>query len=584
MKQKSLVHRLSISIIIPVVCLLSLLFVYNIYSIRSYNENLMEVSMTSLNLYVKNISDAQRASDRFMNDTIASDTNYWYLQRKLPSPKQYSMEYDLLLTIKTHMKTNRLINVGMVYSQVNDAMLYTVQDGSSSGPQLKEYLLSEIEKDPDNALMRPWKAFLTHDGASYMVKIYGWRGAYVLLAMSIHTIPTPTADELVLQDQIDNDADFDIKDSHTVFDSHTIFFDEEIGALNDRDFVENMGITYTGGDKSYERIGRGKYSIIGEKIADSQVSMCVVRPYRGMYDLLSVFQKVLLVLSLLSIFVIPYHIWRIRKYVTVPLKRLLSEIEQVRNENLSIDSTVSYGSVELNQVSEAFREMLERIKRLRIEKYESDLENQKSTLEYMKLQLRPHFFINCLKSIFAMVQNKNYDKIQDMVILVSENLRYMFRDSLDVVTIEQELNYVKNYLSIQELGMGRSIECHMQVDTEALNIVIPPLTIQTFIENSVKYAADNYENLEIYLIISVLKMDEAKLLDITISDNGQGYPDEIIALFKDKIQRIKSGEHVGMYNALWRLQHIYGDDMEYVINNMDGAFAEIVLTLDGKEA
>ena len=80
-----------------------------------------------------------------------------------------------------------------------------------------------------------------------------------------------------------------------------------------------------------------------------------------------------------------------------------------------------------------------------------------------------------------------------MVILVSDNVRYMFRDSLEVVTIEQELNYVKNYLRIQELGMARNVECHMQVDTEALNVKIPPLTIQTFVENSVKHGADHFE-------------------------------------------------------------------------------------------
>ena len=55
----------------------------------------MEATMMSLNLYVKNITDTQKSADSFMNDIIASDTNYWYLQRRLPSVEQYSLEYEL---------------------------------------------------------------------------------------------------------------------------------------------------------------------------------------------------------------------------------------------------------------------------------------------------------------------------------------------------------------------------------------------------------------------------------------------------------------------------------------------------------
>lgn len=576
MEQKSLIKQLATSIIIPVALLLFLLLGYNVYSIQLYNEQLMEATMMSLNLYVKNITDTQKSADSFMNDIIASDTNYWYLQRRLPSVEQYSLEYELLNTLKNHMKTNRLIGVSMVYSQINDKILYFVEDGSANGPELKQYLLKTIESSSENALTRPWQALITNDGQAYISKIYGWRGAYVLLAMNIAEIPAPTKDEASIMAQVQ-------EEKQEIESGRTIFWDAQLGALNEKDFIEKYHIKYIPSKSDYNKTGYGKYSIIGEAINDSTISMCVVRPYKKLFDSLTGIQKFLIVLSLLSIFIIPYHIWRIRRYVNIPLKRLLSEIEQVRNENISIDDAISYGSKEFNQVSFAFREMLERIKKLKIEKYESDLENQKSTLEYLKLQLRPHFFINCLKSIFAMVQNKNYDKIQDMVILVSDNVRYMFRDSLEVVTIEQELNYVKNYLRIQELGMARNVECHMQVDTEALNVKIPPLTIQTFVENSVKHGADHFENLEISLIISILKMDSVQLLDITVSDNGRGYPEEVINHFKYKIEKINSGEHVGMHNALWRLQHIYGNEMEYIISNIEGAFVELILPLNGED-
>ena len=78
-------------------------------------------------------------------------------------------------------------------------------------------------------------------------------------------------------------------------------------------------------------------------------------------------------------------------------------------------------------------------------------------------------------------------------------------------------------------------------------------------------------------------MDSVQLLDITVSDNGRGYPEEVINHFKYKIEKINSGEHVGMHNALWRLQHIYGNEMEYIISNIEGAFVELILPLNGED-
>lgn len=572
MNKKSLVTRLAAGIIVPVVLLVTLLLCYNAYSIQYYNRQLMEATRTSMSLYVKTITDVQSTADSFMNDIIAGNSNYWYLQRPLNSVEGFARQYDLLQLIKYYMGSNKLMSVAMIYSEINDSWLYYMKEGSKNGAELKQCFIEMITAEPESAMTRSWNSYIASNDSAYMYKIYGWRGAYILLGINIADIPKPTDDERLLEEKRNV-----VSKDH----GHTILFDGGT-PLNDRAFVKEAGIGYADIYDNNIRAGTNRrYSVIGESIGNSDITMCVVRPYKGALDSLSPVQSFLLFLSVFSVMIIPFYIARIRRYVTQPLRRLMKKIEAVKSENLEVTGHEDYGSLELNEVSMAFEEMLGRVKALRIEKYEIDLERQKSTMEYLKLQLKPHFFINCLKSIFAMVQNHNYENIQDMVILVSENLRYMFRDSLSLVTLEQELNYVKNYLKIQELGMARTAECQIQVDAQALTVKLPPLTIQTFVENSMKYASDNDRLLEIRIQISILDMDTEKYLDISISDNGVGYPEHIIWTFHGKIEKVESGEHVGIHNVLWRLIHVFGDHMEYVINNIDGAFTELIIPLKG---
>ena len=99
----------------------------------------------------------------------------------------------------------------MVYSQINDKILYFVEDGSANGPELKQYLLKTIESSSENTLTRPWQALITNDGQAYISKIYGWRGAYVLLAMNIAEIPAPTKDEASIMAQVQEEKNKKLK-------------------------------------------------------------------------------------------------------------------------------------------------------------------------------------------------------------------------------------------------------------------------------------------------------------------------------------------------------------------------------------
>ncbi|WP_419871954.1 histidine kinase [Candidatus Pristimantibacillus sp. PTI5] len=105
-------------------------------------------------------------------------------------------------------------------------------------------------------------------------------------------------------------------------------------------------------------------------------------------------------------------------------------------------------SLELEYANKLFNNLLEQIKIFKIDSYEHELEKQRIQLDYMKLQIKPHFFLNCLTNIYSMAQMQMFEDIQSMAISTSNYFRYSFQNGQDFVRLDDELDHVRIYLEI----------------------------------------------------------------------------------------------------------------------------------------
>lgn len=101
--------------------------------------------------------------------------------------------------------------------------------------------------------------------------------------------------------------------------------------------------------------------------------------------------------------------------------------------------------IELEQANDQFKDLMEQIKTFKIAMYEQELEKQQIQLDYMKQQIKPHFFLNCLTSIYSMAQIQMYQEIEDMAMSTSKYFRYLFQNGEDFVPLENELEHVRMY-------------------------------------------------------------------------------------------------------------------------------------------
>ena len=174
------------------------------------------------------------------------------------------------------------------------------------------------------------------------------------------------------------------------------------------------------------------------------------------------------------------------------------------------------------------------------------------------------------------------DLLQQMTTYLGNHLRYTMEGSaLD--TLEKEMDCVENYLRIQQLRFPDSIVCEMEVTQDVRSVLAPPLLIQTFAENTVKYQVTAGEITHIW--IKVHRTEEnPHVVEIEIRDDGEGYPQSVLDCL-EKNQKIfdKRGEHFGIRNVSQRLWLLYHDAAKLICYNdkeTGGACTKIYLPDD----
>jgi two-component system LytT family sensor kinase len=110
-----------------------------------------------------------------------------------------------------------------------------------------------------------------------------------------------------------------------------------------------------------------------------------------------------------------------------------------------------------------------------------------ATLDSLRQQLNPHFIFNALNSIRAMI-DEDGKVAQDMTTELSTLLRYsLYHGQQSLVSIKDELNMVENYLAIEQRRYEERLHIKMDINSILLEYAIPPLALQTFVENAIKH-------------------------------------------------------------------------------------------------
>lgn len=441
-------------------------------------------------------------------------------------------------------------------------------------------------------------------GSKYMFYVYDIESGLLILDTSIYYKTSPNKSELA-KTLIEKQRGVD-RNEWDFFETETCIFlynsydnnGKIIGyIMNVQDFLQTFllenagykivpciylnGQVLTAEGVMDEQTTSGEYQIYEYDITQFGKLQLIIYTDDGLISNLRRLQFLVLISLFCIIFLIILCIRYCVKKILVPMKELVCRITDPVSE-VNNDSNL----LEVAVVGERFDGLFKELQNLKIALYEKELAEQRMEMEYLKEQLRPHFFLNCLNLIHSMAeQAKQYD-IVDMVGMLSEYARYGFMGSHSMRCIAEEIKHIENYMEICRLRYGDMHEFQCIVEDGVENYEIPSLFLQTFIENAVKHASRMEEKITVSLYVAREHYEEGDRLYLCVSDTGKGFPKDMLeAIEQDKPIIYGGREHVGIKNAMRRLKVIYHEDANIRISNMAdnyGTVVEISLPIRGE--
>ncbi len=317
-------------------------------------------------------------------------------------------------------------------------------------------------------------------------------------------------------------------------------------------------------------------------IEGTDISMFCIFHTNTMWSFTKVSVILFILIAVITCLMLIYIIHYLNRIVIYPLDRINAATKHLeQNDSSHFVNNTESNIIEYQNINNALANLIDQKISLDNKKKAEAFEKDHARLQYYHLQTSSHFFINCLKSLFHMLENNEYEKMQRMIIAFSNHLRYVFHDNLKFVTLKSELAEVNDYYNIIMLDRVTPIILNTTVDDSLLKYAVPSLIIQTFLENTSKYNKQT-DNLLIFDVnITTAELEGISAMQIQISDNGIGYSQEILNQLNSSDNDLFATEHVGISNLKHRIALIYKSNFQFAFYNKPkgGACALIYLPL-----
>jgi len=198
------------------------------------------------------------------------------------------------------------------------------------------------------------------------------------------------------------------------------------------------------------------------------------------------------------------------------------------------------------------------VDKLKLESTVKELE-----LKTIKSQLNPHFIFNALNSIRALV-DENPQRARTAITELSNILRSSMQvEKAETVSLENELSIVKDYLALETIRFEERLKVEYDIDPETLELPIPPMMLQTLVENAIKHGISRIITGGTVLIGSHVKDMQH---EITIENTGQ-------------LSASGPGFGFGIQSTRQRLSMLFGSRASFNIYNKDGKMVEVKVVM-----
>ncbi|NLL71673.1 MAG: sensor histidine kinase, partial [Epulopiscium sp.] len=328
-----------------------------------------------------------------------------------------------------------------------------------------------------------------------------------------------------------------------------------------------------------------KRLVVFQKVPKTQWTTIATLPLAELNEESHSIRNAIIVSSILSLIAAFFLAYLISRGIVKPIRQMEEQMRRVEQGDFDayVDVTTSD---EIGRIGEKFNVMVAKIKDLmdRVvteEKKQSQLliKQREAELELLRAQINPHFLFNTLNSIKCMALINQANHIAEMISALGRLLENSIQRGKDMITLEEEIENLKNYVLLQQMRYGNKLRILYDMDPELLTLEVPRLILQPIVENAIIHGLEKKTNGG---QIQVYGRRKEEVAEIVIEDNGVGMSQEEVENLRtglDPTHQRKSFSGIGIKNVDERIRLVYGEDYGLTITSKINVGTKVILVI-----
>jgi len=265
--------------------------------------------------------------------------------------------------------------------------------------------------------------------------------------------------------------------------------------------------------------------------------------------------------------------------IVTPINTLIKSMESVNMGNLDVQVHVDTHD-EISMLADYYNSMITRLKKSFEEVYAQQKARRKAEMSSLVAQIMPHFLYNTLSSIIWLANDKRNDEVIEMTDALSKFFRISISKGKSIITIDEELQHVQSYITIQRIRYEDMFSFVMDIDERIKPYSIPKLVLQPLIENAIYHGIKNMDEKGIIILRGYM---DGHNICFEVLDSGNQMTEEKITLVNDYLSQEKQDKEndnfgIGVWNVNERIKLYCGNSFGLqFFRNRRYTIAKIVL-------
>ncbi len=271
-------------------------------------------------------------------------------------------------------------------------------------------------------------------------------------------------------------------------------------------------------------------------------------------------------------------------YLTEPIAHLSRKMTRQNGSHLTVSGRYLERTDEIGILYNEYNSMIEELHKSIQRDYKNKLISLDSQMKSLEAQINSHFLFNTLESINSLAEIEGSERIATMALALGNMFRYTIKTKSELVTIQEELNHVNDYISIQTIRFDNRFHLKVSIPEEMLTMSVLKLILQPIVENALYHGLDYCYKGD---LIEIQGFCDNQSIYLSVKDNGQGMNAEQIEQLQNALKEEatftelghRNKQSIGLKNINTRIELYYGKGYGLTIQSAENQGSIIMIKL-----